>query len=302
MHTLPSRRTVLRVLSVLALTATAARGQATRPSAADAPPAGQRVFVAGHSFHVPIAPILAQIAKSAGIKSHEAVGQQFIGGSTVTQHWNLPDSKDKARKAIKAGTVDVLTLSPHLLIPDDAIDKYTALLLEHSPTGRVTIQCSWMPKDGKLIDLSFHNVNRDQTDLVELDKIGQAYLTKLRAQATAINDRYEKTANHQVAFLVPVADAIGHLRAKVAKGEVPGVAKQAALFRDDLGHGTEVIYVLNAYCHYAVIYGRSPTGLPVPDALTKGTLSGDQAGKVNRILQEIAWDAVLAEPMSGVKK
>jgi hypothetical protein len=51
------------------------------------------------------------------------------------------------------------------------------------------------------------------------------------------------------------------------------------------------------YCHYAVIYRKSPVGLPVPKALK---VPGD-ADALNRLLQELAWDAVTHHPLSGVK-
>src|SRR5205807_2468736 len=42
---------------------------------------GQRVFTAGHSFHVFVAQVLPDLARSAGIPGHAVVGTQFLGGS-----------------------------------------------------------------------------------------------------------------------------------------------------------------------------------------------------------------------------
>ena len=53
--------------------------------------------------------------------------------------------------------------------------------------------------------------------------------------------------------------------------------------------------LLSAYCHYAVIYRRSPVGLPIPP---KFSLKSEA---LNRLLQELAWDAVIHHPLSGVK-
>ena len=58
---------------------------------------GQRVFTCGHSFHFWIAPILGDMAKSAGIEGHEVVGVSMIGGSRVIQHWNVPDDRTRPR-------------------------------------------------------------------------------------------------------------------------------------------------------------------------------------------------------------
>ena len=47
-------------------------------------------------------------------------------------------------------------------------------------------------------------------------------------------------------------------------------------------------------------YRRSPIGLPVPSILKDAKL-GDQEADLNRLLQELAWDAVVQHPLSGVR-
>ncbi|MDB5295561.1 MAG: hypothetical protein JWO31_1544 [Phycisphaerales bacterium] len=280
-----------------------ARGQSTRPEAtqpAAASAHGLRVFTAGHSFHVPIIGPLAQIAAAGGFGDHAVAGRQMIGGSSVTQHWALPPDKNLAKQALTAGRADVLTLSPFLPLPDTAIDRYADLMLAHNPAGRVTVQASWVPQDGLLIG-RFANAQRDTADLKAVAAFGTAYANQLREQIDGLNARYVPQVGHQAVYLVPVGDAVVRLRERVAGGKVAGIAKQSDLFRDDYGHGREPVYVLAAYCHYAVIYGRNPIGLSVPDALakTQGLSKGDAAA-VNRVLQEVAWEAVTAEPASGV--
>ena len=102
-------------------------------------------------------------------------------------------------------------------------------------------------------------------------------------------------------YVVPVAYAVAALREKVAEGKAPGIARQSELFRDDRGHGKPAIYLLAAYCNYAIIYGRSPVGLPVPASL-KGQVKPEYQEKLNRLLQEIAWEVVTNEPLTGVKE
>lgn len=272
--------------------------------AADLPPTtpkGVRVFTAGHSFHMPIVQPLDQIAKSAGLSSHVIAGQQGLGGSTVTMHWNLPDEKDQARKVVQGGTVDVLTLSPHLLVPDSAIDKFTDLLMEKNPNGRVTLQVSWLPNSADIgFILGYRDDLRNKTIPDDLRKAAKPWEEKIRKQARALNEKYAAKIKHQIVFVVPVGEAVYRLRERVAKGLVTGIEDQAALFRDGLGHGAPPLGVLTAYCHFAVIYGKTPVGLPVPASLKVANL-GDNLEKVNRILQECAWEAVTNEPLSGVK-
>src|SRR5262249_24986552 len=115
-----------------------------------------------------------------------------------------------------------------------------------------------------------------------------AYIKNAEEQVQALNKRLGK----QVVFIVPVAQAVIALREKVLAGEVPGLKSQDDLFGDSIGHARPPVEILNGYCHYAVVYRRSPVGL---------TLRGVKDEKLHRILQELAWDAVCKEPLCGVK-
>ena len=90
------------------------------------------------------------------------------------------------------------------------------------------------------------------------------------------------------------------LREKIIAGQAPGLKSQEDLFSDALGHGKPPLKALVAYCNFAVMYRRSPVGLPVPEVLKEAKL-GDQEEKLNRLLQELAWEAVKQHPLSGVR-
>ncbi len=100
--------------------------------------------------------------------------------------------------------------------------------------------------------------------------------------------------------MVPAPQAVISLREKIIAGQAPGLKKQEDLFTDELGHGTAPLEALVAYCNYAVIYRRSPVGLPVPEVLKRAKL-GDNETKLNRLLQDLAWEAVLRHPLSGIR-
>lgn len=260
----------------------------------DDAPKGLRVFTCGHSFHVFVPAMLNDIAKGAGIKDHVPAGLSSIGGSRVIQHWNVADDKNKAKEALTAGKVDVLTLSP-IYPPDDGIDKFVELALKHNPKIRITIQQNWLPFD--LYEPTFKQrpakVDRNAAAIADLKKAHATYFQSLDKVIMDLNQKFEKEA----VFAVPVGQAVLRLREKVAAGEVPGIKEQADLFTDAIGHAKAPIMVLNGYCHYAVIYRRHPIGLPVPAALK----NAPDAQKLTRILQDIAWDAVSRHPLSGIK-
>ena len=77
------------------------------------------------------------------------------------------------------------------------------------------------------------------------------------------------------------------------------IAVQEDLFTDAIGHPKPALQALVAYCHFAGIYRRSPVGMPLPAILAKPG-SRSENDKLNRLLQELAWDAVTRHPLSGV--
>lgn len=255
---------------------------------------GTKVFVCAHSYMIYTADWLPQIAQAAGV-AHLKAGQQMIGGSRVLQHWDLPDEQNLAKKSLREGRVDVLTLSPHLLMPDAGIDNYTKLGLEKNPKLRVLVQASWAPRDGKTGP--FTNDMRDAVTAEEVRQMRKVHhngwLKQLEAQVAALNAAVGKEA----VCILPVSAAVYALREHIAEGRAPGLTKQSEMFRDDHGHPSDLMALLVTYCHFAAIYQRTPVGLPVPGKLK----DRPQAEALNQLLQQIAWDAVTSHPMSGVK-
>ena len=258
---------------------------------------GQRVFTTGHSFHVFVPGILTNIAKSADIKDHAHVGTSSIGGSRVIQHWDVAEEKNSAKKALMSGKVDVFTMSP-IYLPDDGIEKFVELAVKHNPDVRVTIQEFWLPYD--VYEPGYQKKRPDKVDRnsrtgEQMRKEHAPYFNSLDDHAIALNKNHAKT----VVYVVPVGQAVIALREKIIAGQAPGLKNQEDLFTDPIGHVHAPVKALAAYCHFAVIYRRTPVGLPLPNVLTKGKEPLPDE-KLNRLLQELAWGAVTAHPLSGV--
>lgn len=260
-----------------------------------APPKGLRVLTAGHSFHVWMPGLLNELVAKAGITGHQQVALSSIGGSRTIQHWDAEGDKQKIKPALIESKADVLTLSP-IFLPDEGIENFVKLGLEHNPNLRITVQEFWLPFDDPTLWATRAKgvpVERDTKTMAQLNEVHAIYFQAMDEHVRGLNTKYGKTA----VFVVPAGQAVLALREKIIKGEVPGIAKQSDLFTDPIGHPRDHIKALAAYCHYAVIYGRSPIGLPVPNALSKLP----EAEKLNRLLQELAWDAVTHHSLSGVK-
>ena len=260
------------------------------------PPAGVRVFTTGHSFHAWVAPILADIARQAGITDHVNAGVAPLGGSSVAKVWDAAPGA-KVREALATGKIDVLTLSP-IWLPDDGIEKFARAGLEKNPNLRVTVQEFWLPNDEyhPVYPLDVRKrVDHNATDLGALRVANARYERDIEAHVRELNARFGRDA----IVVVPVGAASVALREKIVAGKAPGLKVQWRLFRDDWGHPTTPLRVLAAYCHYAVIYRRSPVGLPMPPEFERNTDYASPA--LNRLLQEIAWEAVTANPHTGVR-
>jgi hypothetical protein len=256
---------------------------------------GQRIFTCGHSFHMFVYRQLNDIAAAAGIKGHEGVGSLAIGGSRVIQHWDVPEAENKAKAALRAGQVDVLTLSP-IWLPDEGIENFARLALEHNPNIRVTVQEYWLPND-EFVPVyplqTFKQIDHDAITGDELRKRHAPYFQDMDNYIREVNDHLGR----DVAYAVAVGQAVNALREMIIAGQVPGLKSQSELFTDSWGHPALPVQVLAAYCHYAVIYRRSPAGVSMPSVLAQNPLWDD---RLNHLLQELAWDAVTRHPLSGV--
>ena len=266
--------------------------QPSRPSVK-----GQHLFTCGHSFHVWIAEILADMAKGAGISDHRVVGTSSIGGSRAIQHWDVPEEQNEAKRALRAGIVDVLTLSC-MSGPDEGIRKFAKLAVEHNPDVRVTVQELWLPEDR----FPFDPANRmrkspeefNGSTMAELEPPHVAYFKMMEDFVTALNAEIGR----QSVFIVPDAQATLALRKRIIAGTAPGLERPSDLFTDAWGHPTPPLKALAGYCHFATIYRRNPLGLPLPGVLA-GNPKWDAA--LNRVLQELAWEAVAQHPLAGIR-
>ncbi len=108
-------------------------------------------------------------------------------------------------------------------------------------------------------------------------------------------------------FVLPTSEALTLAVEAYHRGELPGIegihravgkAEENALWRDPLGHLGPGLEWLEGYVFYATLYKKSP-------ALIKKRVGEKGGGFPSRALhdkfREIAWQAVLANPLSGVE-
>lgn len=197
------------------------------------------------------------------------------------------------KDTLMAGTLDVFTMAP-IYLPDDGIEKFVKLGVENNPKIRIFVQENWLPWDH--YDTAFkppvQKVDHNAATSESLQKIHAPYFKSIDEHVAELNKKYS-TAAVRVA---PIGQAVMKLREKIIAATAPGLKEQDDLFSDPIGHAKAPLQALVAYCYYALIYEKSPVGLPLPAILAKA----DQAEKLNEVLQRIAWDAVTSHPLSGV--
>ncbi|WP_373649450.1 hypothetical protein [Schlesneria sp. DSM 10557] len=265
----------------------------TQPDPPAAAPKGLRVFYASHSLMWYVPKPLGEMAEAAGIKGHQLVGLQSLGASRTLQHWNLADDKNEAKKALKTGEVDVFVMSP-ISFPDEGIQNFVKLGLEHNPHMRFIVQLSWGGGDIDNQDFpngAFDNVDKEKTT-EQLKRYNQRNIKAGEAQADAINEKFGN--GKKILALVPSVQAMVTLRSKIAEQQWPGLTRQSELFVDPV-HPSAPLEALNSYLHFAVLYEKSPVGLPLPDML-KNPKREAWNDKFNHALQELAWETVTNYP------
>ncbi|HYV38840.1 MAG TPA: hypothetical protein VE988_24365 [Gemmataceae bacterium] len=255
---------------------------------------GLRVYWSTHSMLWYAPGPFGVLAKAAGFSDYKEMGHSRIGASRVEQHWKQAPQE---KKALEKGDIDVFVMAP-IGFPDEGIENFVKLGLEHNPNMRFTAQISWGCYDMDMnlfpgsMQKAGNNVNRNKTP-EELQKINADNIKTAQAQADAINKKYGK--GRTVLFLVPSAQTNVALRTKVFKKEI-GIETQGELFRDAISHPGPAQEALNTYLYFAVIFGKSPVGLPRTSLLTN-----KYDDKVNLALQELAWETAISYPYSGVK-
>ena len=112
-------------------------------------------------------------------------------------------------------------------------------------------------------------------------------------------------------FILPTNDAMVLAAQRFHRGELPGVKgintflgkEKLSLWRDPLGHLGPGFDRLEGYVFYATLYGRSPELIQeeIPFGRGQGEPTGFPSPALDKVLREIAWEAVIGNPHSGVK-
>ncbi len=258
------------------------------------------VYFMGHSLVARDMP--AMLAQLAG--TGHRYESQLGWGAELEAHWE-PDiplrgaEKEndhprfrEAHEAVASGEYDALVLTEKVSITSSIkyhdswyyLAEWAAAAIAANPDVRLYVYETW------------HDLDVEEGWLERIDGDLPLYWEHEiidRALATGKADR--------PIYVIPGGQVMARFVREIeARGGVDGLSSRQDLFKDNI-HFNSVGAYLMALTHYAVLYGRSPVGLPHKLLDAKGESVPAPGPKAARLMQEIVWEVVVGYPRTGVR-
>ncbi|VDC32750.1 hypothetical protein XINFAN_03432 [Pseudogemmobacter humi] len=256
------------------------------------PPDGPvRVYHLGHSLTGRDMP--AMLAQLAGHDWNSQLGW----GASLDQHWRgeVPGFAEEnaapvfrpAHEAAGSGDYPVFVLTEMIGLADAirwhdspaALARWVQRIREGRADARIYLYETWHPLDEA----------PDWPARLEADLPGlwEAHLLR------PVLESGERI------HVIPGGQVMAAVAREAEAGRIPGLSGAGDLFGDDI-HFNDLGAWLVAQTHYAVIYGRSPLGLPARLNRADGSPADAPPDEAVRIMQGIVWRVVTSYPPTGV--
>lgn len=270
------------------------------------PPGPMRVYHIGHSLVGRDMP--AMLSQLAG-EGHGYEMQQGWGTS-LKQHWepdepiggfeeeNAHPRYRDAREAVASGEYDALVVTESVEIRDairwgdswDYLARWARLAWEANPRTRVYLYETW------------HLLIDEEGWLERLDRdLGRYWEREILARAQAME------GIDRPIYVVPGGQVMARFVRAIEAGEgIDGLTRREDLFaktetgEQDPIHFNDLGAYLMALTHYAVLYGKSPVGLPRQLRRADGSEAVTPGPEAARLMQEMVWEVVTSYPKTGL--
>lgn len=272
-------------------------------------PTDPDVFLVGHSLvNTNMPHLLKKIVASAGDTG--LVDVQVMNGASILANWQHPTSAQGTpyTTALPTGRYEALVLTEALPLLNhttwsntyQAASDFLGYARRFRPDIRFYIYETW------------HCINTGRTDTIipeiaprrcwydnDDGLLWQPRLVADHPKWEKIVDSVKTLQAYPHAFLVPAGSAFSLLALEIQAGRVPGIRSFREFFEDDI-HLNRLGNWFVANVMFATFRGRSPVGLArvIDDGWGNPHLDVPQDLAIK--LQQVAWSAVCAEPLSGV--
>lgn len=269
----------------------------TRPS---------RVFHLGHSLVGRDMPAMleqlapdghrheSQLGWGTPLKAHWEPGTPIAGFETENAH---PRYRD-AREALRSGEYDAVVLTEMLEIRDAIryfesgryLAEWAHLAREGNPGVRVYLYETW------------HGLDDPEGWLERLDRDLPRYWDRRILRPALSADPRARPI-----FVIPAGQALARfVRRLEGQGGADDLRSREDLFRRNPDGSLDTVHLGDlgnyfvALVHFAVLYHRTPVGLPRELRRADGSAAAVPSASAARLMQEAVWEAVTREPMTGV--
>lgn len=275
-----------------------------------------RIVGTGHSFMAPGYGTFPRIARASGfleqpLFTHTGGG---ITGSTRYK-WEQEngifqfDGKPvpKLLASIANAEWDVMMWGPYFNDRPEYYSCWIDFCLKYQPEMKFYLSDAWP----QLSQLGENPESEDFFTDEVIDRIGAEKRALYAGLITTLRESYGEKV-----FVLPTSDAMTLAAKLQRKGELPGIdgfhrvigGKERSLWRDQLGHLGPGFERLEGYVFYATLYGKSPELIEGDiDFSNRGKRNSGSAGgpefpsrELDRKFRQIAWQAVIGHPQSGV--
>ena len=260
-----------------------------------------RIVATGHSFMAPGFQTFPKIAEAAGL-SQPPLTTHTGGGITGSARYKWEQENGifqfnkrptpKLLAAISNGQWDAMMWGPYYNDQPEYYSCWIDFCLKYNPDMKFYLSDAW-PQLGQLksVPSSEKELTNELFERLEKEK-----RDSYGAVIAELNRKYSNRV-----FVLPTSRAMVLAVRSWRDGRLPGIdgihrvigGKANSLWRDRLGHLGPKLAPLEGYVFYATMYGTSPERIENP-------LRGIDR-KLDREFRRIAWQAVIQDPLSGVK-
>ncbi|WP_174843502.1 hypothetical protein [Thalassococcus sp. S3] len=271
-----------------------------------APEGPLRVFHLGHSLVGRDMP--AMLAQLSG--SGHGYESQLGWGSPLKQHWdpdipvngfdveNAHDRYRDAREAVGSGDYDAVILTEMVEIRDairyfdsaEYLHRWAQLARDAAPGTRVYLYETW------------HELTDPEGWLNRLDLDLKRYW-----EGKLLFADLGRAGPDRPIYVIPAGQVFARFVRRIEeRGGVGNIKTREDLFARtpegelDPIHINDLGAYLVALTHYAVLYHRSPIGLPHQLRRADGTPANAPEAETALLMQRIVWDVVRTYPKTGV--
>lgn len=242
----------------------------------------KQLATSGHSYS-------SQLGWGTPLKAHWEHDIKINGFEKENDHPYFKPAFD----ALSSGEYDVLIVTEMVELEaaikyfdsHEYLHKWTSLARQANPSINVYLYETWHS-----LNDSNDWLNRLNNDLSEL------WEEKILRRALA----YDTPA--KPIYIIPGGQVFANFVKHIENSDgIENIKSRSDLFSDDI-HFNDYGAYLMALTHYAVIYQRSPVGLPHSLQKANGSPARDPGPKLAAIMQAVVWETVSNYNKSGVLK